>query len=120
MPNPINAFDDGLTHSVFTYTTDANNPFKCSIRACYIDDGVVQGPALAARTPTNKPKRLKMRHLILTSVDLNNGKALIRRVPCNITDIENYFGTGKTIPAQKTVDGEAFLVTGFVGETWHG
>jgi hypothetical protein len=120
MPNPIVAYDDGLQHSVFHYVTDANVTFNVSIRTAYIDDGVTVTVPQPPHTPVNKPKALKPRHLILTSKDGNNGKYLVRRVPCNVGDIGFYFGPGKTIPATVTVDGEQFLVTGFHGESWRG
>src|SRR5882724_11879444 len=120
MPNPIAAYDDGLQHSAFGYITDGGASFNCSIRTAYLDAGVVAGGPLPSGTPTNKPRALKMRHLILTSVDNNNGKYLVRRVPCGVPDIIRYFGASAAIPGTVTVDGEQFHVTGFHGDSWRG
>lgn len=120
MPNPITTYDDGMQHSTFPYLTDANVRFNVSCRTAYIDAGLINGVANPPHTPANKPKALKPRHLILTSSDGNNGKFLVRRVPCNVGDIGFYFGPGKTVPGTINIDGENFLVTGFHGETWRG
>jgi len=120
MPVPIANYDDGLIHAVFAYQSDAGVLFSASIRFCYLDDNVVAGGALPKGTPVNKPKALKLRHLILTSKQNANGRTLKRRVPCNKSDVATYFPPGATAASTVTVDGEDFFVSGYHGETWRG
>lgn len=118
MANPIAAYDDGLSKATFLYQSDAGVDWNASIRFCYLDDGIVAGGALPAGTAVTKPKSIKMRHLILTSVDLRNGRALKRTVPCNPSDITRLFPTGQTGFTVVQVDGENWHVTGWHGESF--
>ncbi|PWT74271.1 MAG: hypothetical protein C5B59_11490, partial [Bacteroidetes bacterium] len=120
MPNPIQNYDDGLGRVIFEYISDTDRVFNASIRYCYIDDGIATGVLPALGATANLPRQMKMRHLILTSVDERNGRRLKRKVPCNLQDVETYFGQNATPPVLVTVDGEQWAVTGFHGETWRG
>jgi hypothetical protein len=118
MTNPITAYDDGLTHGAFAYQSDTGNLFAASIRFCYPDDVVIAGGFLPPGTRINKPKALKMRHLIFTSMDASRGRRLKRTVPCNLVDVAHYFPPGSSTPIFAVFDGENFVCTGFHGETW--